>query len=268
MKRTVSLLLVFAMLFTLFALTGCQVTDSDKESGNTQDDIDAAHLHHAYVFKHLPNGQRLYYSCSERSMQAYHAIYQETGCNPLISFEDFYYGENENGNNAYKTYTNVVVYENYRVGCVYLSLTIEDYEALQEYQNRTGRQVIYPIVEISDRPNWDIGVRDANLYYKVEYTSTQVYNPVFDENGNHIPNYWKYRADDELPHGAVEYNSLRIEGEDGFVDTDGNSYFYIYGRLVNGGVEIRVFAWEMQQYLESPGLNLTWNYSVEQYFKC
>ena len=263
MKRIVALLLIFVMMFTFFALTGCQSTNSDEDADNTQEETnDTAHEHHKYVFEHLSDGNRLYYSRNEHQMEEYRAIYQETGCNPVVSADDFHYEENENA--TIKIYTNVVINEKYQPGCVYYIMTMEDYEALQEYQNRTGRQVIYPTVNLNDRPENEMYKRDGNIYYKVDDGSASVLNPLFDENGNYIPNYWKYNAEDGLPSGAPEYNSLRIEGENGFIDDDGNSCFYVYGRLVQSGVEVRAFIWEMYQYLKETDPDN----SLGRYFEC
>lgn len=272
MKRIVALLLTVVMLFAIFSLTGCQTTSSEDEPENTQDEMnDDAHEHHKYIFEHLSDGNRLYYSLNENQIEAYRAIYQETGCNPVVSAEDFHYTEKENANGdttTVKTYTDVVINENYAPGCTYFRMTVEDFEALQEYQNQTGRQVIYPTVNLNDRPTYDLYKNDANIYYKVEDASARLLTPMFDENGDYIPNYWRYAAGDALPAGAPEYNSLRIEGEDGFVDEDGSSYFYVYGRTFEGGVEVRVFVWEYYQYLKETKPDSSSIYSLEQYFKC
>ena len=96
----------------------------------------------------------------------------------------------------------------------YKIISPAEFEAIQEYQNRTGKQVLYPVVKFADRPTLEKNKYDANIYYKVENPSVSTLRPKLDAEGNIIPNYWKYDVTEEnnlIP----EYNSLRIEGEDG-----------------------------------------------------
>ena len=106
--------------------------------------------------------------------------------------------------------------------------------------------MLYPVVKLSDRPTLEKNKYDANIYYKVENANASILRPKLDKNGNIIPNYWKYEAGDAnslIP----EYNSLRIEGENG-IQEDGKQYFYAYGRKVDGGVEIRAEYYEYYIY--------------------
>ncbi|MBQ2433655.1 MAG: ABC transporter permease [Clostridia bacterium] len=124
----------------------------------------------------------------------------------------------------------------------YKTISQEEFKAIQEYQNRTGRQVLYPVVKSSDRPTLEKNKYDANVYYVVENPKASTLKPKLDKEGNIIPNYWKYPAD--KPSSLIaEYNSLRIEGEDGF-EEKGKTYYYAYGRKVDGGVEVRAEYYE------------------------
>ena len=128
----------------------------------------------------------------------------------------------------------------------YKIISVEEFNDLQRYQNETGRQVLYPVVKFSDRPTLEKNKYDANIYYKVENPNVSTLRPKLDQNGNIIPNYWKYEAGDTnslIP----EYNSLRIEGENGIVK-DGTQYFYAYGRRVDGGIEVRAEYYEYYIY--------------------
>ena len=128
----------------------------------------------------------------------------------------------------------------------YKIISPAEFEAIQEYQNRTGKQVLYPVVKISDRPTLEKNKYDANIYYKVENPTVSTLRPKLDAEGNIIPNYWKYDVTEEnnlIP----EYNSLRIEGEDG-IREDGKQYFYAYGRKVDGGIEVRAEYYEYYIY--------------------
>ena len=128
----------------------------------------------------------------------------------------------------------------------YKIISPEEFNDIQRYQNETGRQVLYPVVKFSDRPTLEKNKYDANIYYKVENPSAATLRPKLDKKGNIIPNYWKYEAG-EVNSLIAEYNSLRIEGENGIED-DGKQYFYVYGRRVDGGIEIRAEYYEYYIY--------------------
>ena len=128
----------------------------------------------------------------------------------------------------------------------YKQISYAEFEAIQQYQNETGRQVIYPTVKLSDRPTQEKNKYDANIYYKVEDPKVSTVRPKLDNKGNIIPNYWKYEEGSEQPL-IPEYNSLRIEGEDG-IKKDGKTYYYAYGRLTDGGIEVRVEYYEYYIY--------------------
>ena len=128
----------------------------------------------------------------------------------------------------------------------YKIISIEEFNDIQRYQDETGRQVLYPIVKVKDRPTLEKNKYDANIYYKVENLKASVLRPKLDKEGNIVPNYWKYEAGDESSLIAP-YNSLRIEGEDG-VEEKGKQYFYAYGRTVDGGIEVRAEYYEYYIY--------------------
>jgi oligopeptide transport system permease protein len=134
--------------------------------------------------------------------------------------------------------TYVYRYDTYRgVGFgKYKIISLAEYEDIQRYQDRTGIQVIYPTVKLSDRPTLDKNRFDANIYYVVQNKDVATLRPKLDGNGNIIPNYWKYDPTSKV---QATYNSQRIEGDDGT---------YIYGRLVDGGVEIRADYYEYYIY--------------------
>ena len=128
----------------------------------------------------------------------------------------------------------------------YKIISPEEFNDIQRYQNETGRQILYPVVKFSDRPTLEKNKYDANIYYKVENPNVATLRPKLDKNGNIIPNYWTYEAGDTnslIP----EYNSLRIEGDDG-IEKDGKQYFYAYGRRVDGGIEVRAEYYEYYIY--------------------
>ena len=124
----------------------------------------------------------------------------------------------------------------------YKTISLEEYELIQKYQNETGKQVLYPIVKYSDRPTKEKNKYDANIYYVTEKPGADTIRPKLDENGNIQVNYWKYEEGKQSVLMA-DYNSTRIEGEDG-VQENGKTYYYAYGRKVDGGVEVRAEYYE------------------------
>ena len=128
----------------------------------------------------------------------------------------------------------------------YKIISQAEFDDIQRYQNETGRQVLYPVVKVKERPTLEKNKYDANIYYKVENLKSSTIRPKLDKDGNIIPNYWKYEVGDEsslIP----EYNSLRIEGENGF-EEKGKQYLYAYGRKVDGGIEVRAEYYEYYTY--------------------
>ena len=168
-----------------------------------------------------------------------YALAQETGREIIKNGE---YTISEDGSNysyRYDTYFGVG-FGKYKI------ISQEEFEDIQRYQNETGKQVLYPVVKSSDRPTQEKNKYDANIYYKMEDPKASIIRPKLDANGNIIPNYWKYEADS--PSGLIaEYNSTRIEGEDG-INENGTKYYYCYGRKVDGGIEVRAEYYEYYIY--------------------
>ena len=141
----------------------------------------------------------------------------------------------------------------------YRLITKAEYEDIQRYQNETGRQVLYPTVEIKWRDDIDkkdntIASQDkdnANIYYKTEIKGGKTVM-ILDENGDVIPNYWTIEAGKKSGL-AAEYDSLRIAGDN--FEEDGKQYQYVYGRKVSGGmIEVRAEYYEYYTYLHSQKL--------------
>ena len=132
----------------------------------------------------------------------------------------------------------------------YKIISQEEFDDIQRYQNETGRQVLYPVVKVKDRPTLEKNKYDANIYYVMEDAKASVIRPKLDKEGNIVPNYWKYDANAAQSSLIPEYNSLRIEGENGF-EEKGVTYKYAYGRRVDGGIEVRAEYYEYYTYTHS-----------------
>ena len=154
-----------------------------------------------------------------------------------------------------KVYTNVKVNAYYAEGFgKYYIVSEDEYKAIQEYQNQTGIQVLYPLVSVNERPTLEKNKYDANIYYQVENLKATTVRPKLDPSGNVIPNYWAYAVGSEKTYIIADYNSLRIEGEGG-VSIDGENYHYVYGRLLTDGIEVRVFRYAYSEYLKQAETN-------------
>ena len=165
------------------------------------------------------------------------AIEAETGKEIIKNGE---YTKTDDGSYVYRVDTY------YGVGFgKYKTISPEEYADIQRYQNETGRQVLYPVVKLSERPTLEKNKYDANIYYEVENQSSATIRPKL-KNGEIVPNYWQYEAG-HATELMAEYNSLRIEGEDG-IRKNGKQYFNVYGRRVDGGIEVRALYYEYYIY--------------------
>ncbi len=126
------------------------------------------------------------------------------------------------------------------VGFIYVSMTEAEYLALQEYQNETGIQVIYPMPK-NHKTNFVVDNGKANLWYELksdnEYSNGQAKR---DKEGNLVANY----LTKDNPNYA-NYDSLRIEGDDGGKNGDD---WYAYAVKNQTGYKVRVLYKEYFNY--------------------
>lgn len=154
------------------------------------------------------------------------AIALETGHNPNAKlYESFQDPANDNA-----TYYKVRTDSYLKNGMIYLTLPESDYLAIQEWQNETGVQVIYPAVDTSSLKIATLK-NDANIWYQC----TNKGLPKLDKNGNFVPIY--------KTTGSDNYDSIRIAGDDG-------SYRYalVGGTSSAKSYQVRVFTYTYFQY--------------------
>ena len=175
------------------------------------------------------DGAVVHESQNEAQMNYWKGIGVETGLNPVIDI----LGTTETtvkkrGQDvitySYKMSTN----KYYDTGVVYRTLSYEQFEDLQKWQNETGIQVIYPYVHPDDISGI---VDNPNIWYKVDSKGSAV----LDKEGNFVPMYCTKSEIEGAP-----YNSLRVEGDDGS---------YIYSVRKSGAVQARVCYYNYYHYV-------------------
>ena len=131
-----------------------------------------------------------------------------------------------------------------KVGFVYMDLTKDEYEALKTYQNETGIQVIYPM-----NANYKVeykAVNAANLWYQLKDESplSTGESAHHEEDGTpvYVPNYRT-----STKQNAGQYDSLRIEGDNGMAGENGDEW-YVYALKNQGGYRVRVLYSEYYNY--------------------
>ena len=164
---------------------------------------------------------------SEANMRYYEAIGVETGHEVVkkITKETL----NDSGTTTYEAKVDSYITN----GFVYMTLTAEEYEAMQEWQLANGVQVIYPAVS-------DKTLTDANIWYEANKKGVAK----LDANGNYT-NIYKTSGNDG------DYDSLRVEGDPGIEDiTSADRYRYATITGDSGAVSYRcrIFLYSYFQY--------------------
>lgn len=123
------------------------------------------------------------------------AIVTETG-KQVITVEKRLVSYDADLNPSYKYLVRRDTY--YKYGVILMNLNNDEYQAIQAYQNETGRQLLYPMITTTD----SFITSDGNYWFKTNKIGAAIY----DENGNYQSKYLAYDGNDQ-------YTSSRIEGE-------------------------------------------------------
>lgn len=152
----------------------------------------------------------------------------------------------------------------YKIGCVYVNLTVEEYNALQDYQDKTGNRVLYPVVANSERMTTVLDKLalgssaqyqndDGYFWYKIDPDSLvkvgTSYQPraLKDANGNFINNYCAYSGLDSNGNPWDGYYSkLRMDDE-----TAAGEPLYDYAVRNQGGYQVRLNYYEYFKYIHA-----------------
>ena len=175
------------------------------------------------------DGSRVYSGQNDSAMLAWKGIAQETGLDPVIDqVGQHAYTVRERGKDVVKYTYDLEINTYFALGIMYRNFSYEEYEKIQNWQNETGIQVIFPYVEskdihdITDRPN---------IWYQVDSSGS----PKPDKDGNLVP---AYTTRTEI--SGPEYHSIRIASDPG-------NYIYSYAK--SGAVQCRVLYYNYYIYL-------------------
>ena len=166
---------------------------------------------------------------NETAMNYWAGIEQETGRKLVMSkVATDSYTVKIRGKLVTKYYYDITINRYFELGCIYKTLSYEEFAKLQQWQNENNIQVIMPWVEYESIQ----GIKDSpNLWYEVDDKGAAK----LDKDGNFVPVY-----STNANKAGAEYNSLRIAGDDG-------SYIYSFG--VSGAVKVRLDYYNYYQYL-------------------
>lgn len=164
---------------------------------------------------------------TENNLNYYRAIEEETGFDVVRKV----YGQEttEDGRVLYDAKLDSYTSN----GFLYMTLSQEQYDALQAWQNETGIQVIYPAIKTKN-------VSDANIWYEANQKGVAT----LDRNGNFVAVY-KTSGNDG------NYSSLRITGDPGLEDAEAKDryrYATVTGDSTSVSYKCRIFKYTYFQY--------------------
>ncbi len=143
----------------------------------------------------------------------YLAIGIETGRNPIVEVKEEYMFQNSK-------YFKVQVDYYAKLGIHTMTLTREEYLAMQAYQDEYDVQLIYPAVDSTK-------VVDKSGDHNIWYEHNEKGSPKLDKNGDFVDIYLKGSNGSKV---NDEYTSKRIAGDDGtykYADYAGTSSFKV-----------------------------------------
>ena len=209
------LLVLFAILSPIISIYS--VKHMDKMYTNTPPFVRSVAEKHIGIL----DGGITRDSQNDASMDYWRGIAQETGMDPVIRIMSDTVKTVKQRGKVIESHSYVLRNNKYyEIGNIYLTLSYDEFDRIQAWQNETGIQVIYPWVETKDIQGI---TNNPNLWYQVKSAKGDA---VKDEEGNFIPAYSTNKEIEGRP-----YNSLRIAGDDGS---------YIYSARKSGAVQCRI----------------------------
>ena len=218
-------ILLFLVLYAIFApmISIYDVTDTDAMYVNYPPYLPSM------AYTPILNGARVMDSQNDKAMLMWRAVAEETGYDPVIRTVNTYTTEQRSRGQTITRYTyDIEVNMYYAKGIVYRNFNYDEFQRLQDWQNETGIQVIFPYVEPDDIG----GITDnPNIWYQVDSSG----NAVLDEDGNFIPAYSTHAE-----RAGAPYDSIRVDGDDGS---------WVYSSARAGSVQCRVLYYNYYRYL-------------------
>ena len=220
-------ILLFLVLYAFFApmLSPYTVDMKDNNYANAPSYVPAI----AKLNLGIMDGARTHGSQNETSINYWKGIGVETGYDPMLGIV----GESTElvkfrGQMIERKTYNIETNRYFETGIVYRTLSVDEFNKIQQWQNETGIQVIYPYVEPKDIE----GLTDQpNIWYKVDPKGSAI----LDKDGNFQPVYSTNKEIEGAP-----YDSIRIEGDNGS---------YIYSAAKSGSVQVRICYYNYYQYI-------------------
>ena len=151
----------------------------------------------------------------------------------------------------------IVVDTYYEVGYEYVNLTKKEYNALVEYQNTTGIQVLYPMIDLNEKQFKTIAqgglgltTAEANYWYLAK---DQKALASIDKDGNYTDVYYlnsdyeSLKNNPDYANYEYSYTSKRIAGDPGLENPNAdNAYAYFIPN--QSGYRVRVLYYEYFTY--------------------
>ena len=220
-------ILLFLVLYSVVAplLSPYDLDDKDDNYSSSPAYVPAI----AQLNLGILDGARTHSSQNDAAMNFWKGIAKETGRDPVLKVLDTKVTQVKYRGKMVDRFTYTIETNRYfEIGIVYRTLRYDEYEALQQWQNETGIQVIYPYVEPKDINGIE---NNPNLWYKVDSKG----QADLDADGNFVP---VYSTRTEIQ-GPIAYNSIRIEGDPGT---------YIYAMEKSNSVQCRIDYYSYYQY--------------------
>ena len=220
-------ILLFLILFSIVSpiISPYSVKDTDKLYVNLPPFVEWAAER---GIKSL-SGAKTFESQNETAMNFWKGIAVETGMDPIIGTLASHATEVKYRGKMVTRYTyDISVNAYYAIGVVYRVFSYEEFQKIQDWQDETGIQVIYPYVDPEDIS----GITDnSNIWYKVDSQGAAI----LDKEGNFQEAYSR-----NVEGAGAPYNSIRIAGDDGS---------YAYSKAKSGSVQCRMCYYNYYTYL-------------------
>lgn len=221
-----SIIILFLVIYAIVVPIFCETTYSKSLTDTT----------YLTYTKLLPKTKHLQWlgwdgchkvQLTENNLNYYKAIEEETGFDVVRKV----YGQEstEDGRVLYDAKLDSYTSN----GFLYMTLSQEQYDDLQAWQNETGIQVIYPAIKTKN-------VSDANIWYEANQKGVAT----LDRNGNFV-NVYKTSGNDG------NYSSLRIAGDPGLEDAEAKDryrYATVTGDSTSVSYKCRIFKYTYFQY--------------------